>query len=484
MKLHRIINLLDNMSKKPITQIISLTLVILTSLSLTNLAKHSEASAQTTDIQSSILETQTLQKQLVSQNKYQAALELSERSRNRSLTNLLSQQLPTSTVNSFTNEQIKQVAKQQNATLVQYSIINDQVIIDGKKQIQASELYIWVIQPTGDVAFRNVDLKPLLQKEKISLAKLITSSRQAIGVRNNYTKGIIKVFPTQRTNSRDKLQKLHQLLITPIADLLPTQTNARIVFIPQGELFLVPFAALPDVKGTYLIEKHTIATAPSIQALDLLYQRQQKIQGLTKDVLIVGNLTMPSVSHKPGESTVKLAQLPGAEQEAKDIASIFNIPALTGDAATETAVVQKMPQARIIHLATQSVCYDSSATPCGLALAPSSQDDGWLTSEEIIKLKLKADLVVLSSDDTALGKITADGVIGLSRSFFTAGVSSVIGSLWAVSDRETAFLMTKFYQNLSKNPGKAAALRHAMLETKKKYPNPIYWAAFTLIGVL
>src|SRR5690349_1433282 len=111
------------MSKKPIAQIISLTLVILTSLSLTNLAKHSEASAQTTNIQSSTLLTQTLQRQLVSQNKYQAALELSERSRTRSSIKLLSQQLPTSTVNSFTSEQIKQVAKQQNATLVQYSII-------------------------------------------------------------------------------------------------------------------------------------------------------------------------------------------------------------------------------------------------------------------------------------------------------------------------------------------------------------------------
>jgi CHAT domain-containing protein len=119
-----------------------------------------------------------------------------------------------------------------------------------------------------------------------------------------------------------------------------------------------------------------------------------------------------------------------------------------------------------------------------LAFAPSSQDDGWLKSEEIINLKLNAELVVLSSCDTALGKITGDGVIGLSRSFFAAGVPSVVGSLWSPSDRESTLLMTSFYENLSKNPDRAYALRQAMLATMKKYPNPFYWSAFTLIGVL
>jgi CHAT domain-containing protein len=89
----------------------------------------------------------------------------------------------------------------------------------------------------------------------------------------------------------------------------------------------------------------------------------------------------------------------------------------------------------------------------------------------------------LSAGNTALGKITGDGVIGLSRSFFSAGVSTVVGSLWDVSDSSTKFLMTDFYENLQKNPDKAAALRQGMLATMKKYPKPRDWAAFTLIGV-
>ena len=90
--------------------------------------------------------------------------------------------------------------------------------------------------------------------------------------------------------------------------------------------------------------------------------------------------------------------------------------------------------------------------------------------------------MVLSACDTGRGKITGDGVVGLSRSFISAGVPSVLVSLWSVPDAPTASLMTEFYQNLSKNPDKATALRQAMLTTMKQHPAPKDWAAFTLIG--
>jgi CHAT domain-containing protein len=166
---------------------------------------------------------------------------------------------------------------------------------------------------------------------------------------------------------------------------------------------------------------------------------------------------------------------------AKPIAEIFKTQAITGDAATETAILQQMLQAKIIHLATHTVELNNSNV---IALAASNQDDGWLSSKEIEKLNLKADLVVLSSGNTALGRITGDGVIGLSRAFFVAGADSVVGTLWEANDATMAFLMTKFYGNLSKNSDKAGALRQAMLETMEKYPNPQDWAGFTLIGLL
>jgi hypothetical protein len=77
-----------------------------------------------------------------------------------------------------------------------------------------------------------------------------------------------------------------------------------------------------------------------------------------------------------------------------------------------------------------------------------------------------------------------NGRVELYRSFLTAGADSVVGTLWEANDMTMAFLMTEFYGNLSKNTGKAGALRQAMLETMKKYPNPQDWAGFTLVGLL
>ena len=448
-----------------------------------NLFKVNKVLAQTVNIQAP--PNQKLPKTLIAQNPTESALVISERGRTRALVDLLAKHLSAKNDVSLilSLDKIKQVAKEQNATLIEYSIITDEFNVEGKQKAKESELYVWVIKPTGEITFRQVDLKPLWQKEKISLTDLITSSRESIGVNSGNVKGMIKVEATPKPNSNENLKKLHQLLIQPIADILPTQPDDKIIFIPQNSLFLVPFAALPDTNGKYLIEKHTISTAPSIQVLDLLYQRQQQIKGVAKDVLIVGNPTMPTVSPKPGEKPQKLNQLPGAEEEANKIARLFNTQALTGDAATETTVKQRISQARIIHFATQgNLEFEGMSIPGELAFAPSSQDDGWLKSEEIMNLNLNAELVVLSSCDTALGRVTGDGVIGLSRSFFAAGVPSVIGSLWSPSDKETVLLMTNFYESLNKNPDKAYALRQAMLATMKKYPEPRHWAAFTLIG--
>lgn len=149
----------------------------------------------------------------------------------------------------------------------------------------------------------------------------------------------------------------------------------------------------------------------------------------------------------------------------------------------EIKQVAKMSNARIIHLATTGFLIKSLEIPGVLAFAPSSQDDGWLTGGEVSKLKLNADLVVLSSCDSALGKITGDGVIGLSRAFFVAGANSVIGTLGDIPDASTATLMTEFHSNFSKNPDEAAALRQAMLVTMKQYPNPQDWAMFILVGL-
>jgi CHAT domain-containing protein len=198
---------------------------------------------------------------------------------------------------------------------------------------------------------------------------------------------------------------------------------------------------------------------------------------------------MPSISLKIGEKAQKLSSLPGAEREALKIAKLFNNQALLGSQATETAIKSQLPKADIIHLATHGLLdYGQlqgqvrQGVPGAIALAPDGKEDGLLTSDEILDLNLKASLVVLSACDTGRGDITSDGIIGLSRSFITAGTPSIIVSLWSIPDAPTADLMKAFYLQLQQNPDKAQALRQAMLTIMKQRSHPKDWAAFTLIG--
>ncbi|MBV6622711.1 MAG: tetratricopeptide repeat protein [Rivularia sp. (in: Bacteria)] len=435
-----------------------------------------------------------LQQVLIVQNKTDEALEVAESGRARAFVDLLTSRIdPNNDVSSSTDatiEQIKQIAKIQNTTFVQYSMIGDNFKLGNKQQYKQSQLYIWVIKPTGEVTFRKADLKPLWQKENTTLSELVSTTRKSLGVGDN-ERSIFDVKVKNSVNEKiqkESLQKLHQLLVKPIADLLPTDPNQRVTFVPQEDLFLVPFPALMDSKGKYLIEQHTILTAPAIQVLELTRSQQQRIKTLPKssrqNALIVGNPTMPKFNTKYGEPGKQLSSLPGAKREAQAIAPLFNTTALTGDEATETTIKDKLPQAGVIHLATHGLFDGFQGLQSSIALAPSSQDNGLLTASEILDIKLNADLVVLSACNTGRGRITGDGVIGLSRSLFLAGTPSVLVSLWSVPDAPTAELMTDFYQNLyQKNLDKAQALRQAMLKMKEQYPKaPRKWAAFTLIG--
>jgi CHAT domain-containing protein/Tfp pilus assembly protein PilF len=390
-----------------------------------------------------------LQKVLIEQNKIPAALEISERGRARALAELLAGKILTT--NSATSEKIRQapslskiqqIAKTQNATLVQYSIVDNSI-------------YIWVIKPNGNISFKQSPV-PV----KTNLKDLVIATRDSMGGDNNN--------PTVRPTNN--LKRLYKLLIAPIAAELPKQPEASVIILPQNELFSVPFAALQTPQGKYLIEQHTITIAPSIQVLGFANGERPRRQGTP---LVVGNPIMPFYQGK------QLGNLNGTEQEARSIGQILQVkPLIRGDAGKQQ-VIDKMRQAPIIHLATHGLLGTIKGDiPGAIALT-----NGFLTSGEIFDMELEADLVVLSACYTGRGDVTGDGVVGLSRSLSVAGVPSVIVSLWAVSDESTKELMENFYQNFwVKKLSKAQSIRQAMLKTMQKYPDPDLWAAFMLVG--
>ena len=421
----------------------------------------------------SLFDTQTdayqdLQAVLIANNKPKKALEIAERGRSRAFVELLFNRISPeaaelANIKSPSFEQIQNIAKEQNATLVEYSKVRD-------------KLYIWAIKPNGDMAFRQVELSSIL--EDGNLDQFVIDARNGLFV-----------LPYK---PKAKLQKLYQVLIEPIADFLPQNPDERVVFIPQGKLFLVPFAALMDAEEKYLLEKHSILTSPAIAILDLTRQQRENnlklnptntlVVGLPRNPqdnnLVIGNPVMPKIMGQP------LALLEGAEAEAQEIASFLNTEAILGSNATKKVLIEKIENSRIVHIATHGLLDDISGLgiPGALALAPDDTDDGFLTSAEIMNLDIKAELVVLSACDTGRGDITGDGVIGLSRSFIAAGTPSIIVSLWKVPDDSTQALMVDFYRELDVSKDKALALRNAMLKTMADFPEPKNWAAFTLIG--
>lgn len=415
---------------------------------------------------------------LIAQGKPEPALEVAERARARAFAEQLqSRQISASSqaARPLTLADIRRVARDQQATLVEYAIVGQR-------------LYIWTVSPQGAIAFRST----ALPDGGMGMDQMVVASRSALGVRG--ARGSLGVVasvagttaPQRQQRQEQMLQKLHRLLIEPIADQLPRDPDAPVIFIPQGTLFFVPFAALQDRQGRPLIEQHALLTAPAIQVLDLLQaQASGRSRGATpSNALVAGNPTMPTVRLQPGEPAQPLPPLPGAEQEARTIAGLFHTQALIGPAATETAVVGLLPQARFVHLATHGLLDDGATwgLPGAIALAPSGRDDGLLTAEEILGLHLNAELVVLSACDTGRGRITGDGVIGLSRSLLTAGARNVVVSLWAVPDAPTTSLMTAFYRELAKGTGKAQSLRHAILSLRQQEPDPVAWSAFQLVG--
>ncbi|MEG4227568.1 CHAT domain-containing protein [Microcoleus sp. N9_B2] len=385
--------------------------------------------------------------------------------------NLLTTDLATNEVTSTLSiPRVQQIAQQKNSTIVEYSIID------------SDNLYIWVIQPNGNITHRAANLEPLNQ-QKLSLKQIILKTRVSIGVDETDDEGNkIQMEPNSSIETQRRLLKiLHQILIEPIADLLPTDPDSLVIFIPHYELFLVPFTALQSANNRYLIEDHTILTAPSIQVLEQTSQHQENIKGLRQAALIVGD---PTIAAKFQKNPYKLRQISRAKEAAEAIAAILGTAAISGKNATKAAILDQMLNTRIVHLSAHGLLDDfqGSGIPGTIILAASGDDDGALNAAEILKLKLNSELVVLSACSTGRGTITGDGVNGLSRCFILAGVPSIIVSLWNMGVISAKLLMIEFYQNLARGDNRAAALRYAMLTTKERFPSPIAWAAFTLIG--
>ena len=280
-------------------------------------------------------------------------------------------------------------------------------------------------------------------------------------------------------------RKLYTCLVAPIATVL--EPGSDLIIIPDGIIGFVPFdVLLKKEEESYLLLDHTITYDLSVT---LFATREGSGKGKkllayapefesSESTIEVGGLVLRSEA---------LSALPGAFDEVNEVADIMDGSVRTNTVATEAMFKKEAGNYDILHLATHSIVNEKDADYSKLIFAKDDNDDGQLHAFELANMDLNARLVTLSACNTGFGKIEeGEGVMSLARAFRSAGVQSVVMSLWPASDKSTPELMKYFYKNLDKGQAKDLALNNARKEYLKnatgKARHPFYWGGFVMIG--
>jgi CHAT domain-containing protein len=331
--------------------------------------------------------------------------------------------------------------------------------------------------------------------------------------------------------------KLYNKLIGPIFSLIRDKPN--LVIIPDDYLFYVPFESLyPDgvssengsvkQKPNYLLYSHNITYQYSAS---LWYNSQkQSIVKKSENQNFIGFAPVFDKNTKNGEILVSnklmfdttdkeqsyrsisedmknFNPLPNTKLEVEGIVKLFNkkgnvATAYLYDQASEDNLKNNLKGYKYVHLATHGFSNDKNPMISGLAFSQpkdpgvirydSAQfeyktkgEDGILYAGEAYNLNMDADLVVLSSCDGGIGKLSkGEGLLAMARGFFYSGTPNIIYSLYKVSDKHTKDLMIDFYTNVLEGKSYSEALRLAKLNLLKNdaTSDPFFWSGFVLLG--
>ncbi len=325
--------------------------------------------------------------------------------------------------------------------------------------------------------------------------------RQAAAFRRSLTRLVDVPVERRLLDAR----ALYELIIRPVDPWL--SGARRWVFIPDGSLDYVPFAALRTADG-FVAMQHDVAVAPAAWMLNA-HEGRPPPQGRRQLLLVADPVyqaddprlatvgpapsmaqTSPQRSGAPGLFGPPYQRLPFAAAEATAIAEQFwsaDVDQLVGvDATRQRLLAMDWSKYRFIHVATHGSV--DTQFPQLSALMLGSYDpngnavDGALRVSDLALLTLTADVAIFSACDTALGKeAPGEGLIGISSTALARGARAVVGSLWPISDEIGARLMTVFYRYLlrdsSRAPEALGAAERAIL-ARDASADPAIWAAF------
>ncbi len=260
-------------------------------------------------------------------------------------------------------------------------------------------------------------------------------------------------------------KKAYDLLIKPLST-----GGKRLVIVPTGALWKIPFQALSPDGKKYLIEEAEIAYAPSISVLLKHLERDDKLD--RKAIQVFSNAAYNDL------------YLKFVDEEAKNLAGLYGVKPTTG--ATESRFRETASKSDILHFSMHAEVNKDEPFNSFLGFKPAGKDDGKLTVDELLKMKLKkGSLAFLASCDTT-NVFNGEGLVSLAWAMMAAGSSTVVSAQWEANDKSTARFTNSFYKNLRQGLSSSEALQKASIEMindkEANMSDPYYWAQFFLLG--
>ncbi|WP_430973525.1 CHAT domain-containing protein [Sunxiuqinia rutila] len=290
--------------------------------------------------------------------------------------------------------------------------------------------------------------------------------------------------------------QLYEVLLEKDKSLLE---GKQLVVVPDDKLAYIPFDALlsemPDTSKmnfrnlSYLVEDYSISYTYSATLLYNYFENEKQAEN---DLLAFA----PSYHNDDRDYTViseyraGLLPLPAVTKEVDFISEYVSGDVFKDSLAQEAEFKKRASNYDILHLAMHTLINDTLPMYSKLAFSKpylDQTDDGWLNTNEIYTMDLKARMAVLSACNTGSGKLQkGEGVMSLARGFLYAGCPSIVMTLWEVEDESGAHIMKDFYRFLSKGKSKNEALRSAKLaHIKSADPlkaHPHYWLGYVVVG--
>jgi CHAT domain-containing protein len=273
---------------------------------------------------------------------------------------------------------------------------------------------------------------------------------------------------------------LYDLLLLPLRQQL---AGRSICIVPDDVLWHLPFHVLLDADGVPLLVRHAVSYAPSLTMLRLGAEHRS---GAASGAVLAFGDPYPEAAAKLVRSR---DALPDALQEVQQLPRVYGagrVRVYTGAAAREATFKQEAPHFRTLHIASHAIVDDGAPLYSAIMLAPTAgSDDGRLEAREILRMRLTADVAVLSACDTAAGPVApGEGAVGLSWAFLLAGCPSTVVSGWPTDSAATRQLMIGFHRRMAVGDSPSVALRTAALTLMRtgEYAHPFYWGAFIVMG--